>query len=111
MYHFQSPDPSDPHLELALHSSDVVELDTFPPASAGGFPPEQKQFLGHTDSVAVCEVVTFDVGPQTRKSDTTNDSLVRLSGTVAPVIIVVEATECMSAISVDCNFDYLLTLQ
>lgn len=62
-YHFERPDPSDPHLQLAFDAADVLELDAFPPASASWLPPEEKQLLGHTERVAVGEIVALDVGP------------------------------------------------
>lgn len=89
-YHFQRPNPSYPHLELALDASDVVKLNTLPPASASRFPPEEKQLLSHADGVAVSEVVALYIRPQTCKRNTANDGLVGLAGAVSPLIVVVE---------------------
>jgi hypothetical protein len=91
-YHLERPNSSYPDLKLAFYTPDIVKLNTFPPASASGLPPEQQQLLGHADSIAVREVVTLNIGPQTCKSNTTDDSLVRFSGAMTPMVIVVEAT-------------------
>jgi hypothetical protein len=90
-YHLQRPDPSYPHLELALDASDVIKLNTFPPASASRFPPEEKELLGHTDGIAIGKVVALDIGPQACKRNTADNSLVGLASTVTPSIVVVEA--------------------
>jgi hypothetical protein len=92
-YHFQRPDPPYPHLQLALNASDVVKLNTLPPAAASGFPPEEKQLLRHSDSVAVSKIVALDVRSQTRERDTADDGLVGLAGTMAPSVVMVEAAE------------------
>jgi hypothetical protein len=90
-YHFQRPNSPYPYLQLALDTSNVVKLDTLPPAAASGFPPEEEQLLRHSDSVAVRKIVALDVRPQTRERDTADNGLVRLASTVAPSIVMVEA--------------------
>lgn len=97
-YHLKRPYPSYPDLELALYTPDIVKLDAFPPASPGRFPPEQQQFLGHTDSVAVGEIVALDVGPEACKGNTADDGLVGFSSAMAPVIVVIETTKVVSAL-------------
>jgi hypothetical protein len=92
-YHFQCPDSPYPYLQLALNASDVVKLDTLPPATASWFSPKEKQLLRHSDSVTVSKIVALDIGPQTRKCDAADDSLVRFAGAVAPSIVMVEAAE------------------
>jgi hypothetical protein len=49
--HLEGPYPSDPDLELALNTCNVLELDTFPPATASGLTPEKEKLLSHTNSV------------------------------------------------------------
>jgi hypothetical protein len=93
-YHFQCPDPPYPHLELAFDTSDIVKFDTFPPAAASGFPPEEEQLLRHSDGVAVSKVVTLNVRSQACKSNAANDGFVGLAGAVTPSVVVVEATAC-----------------
>jgi hypothetical protein len=91
-YHFERPYPPYPHLQLALNAADIVKLNAFPPAATGGLPPEEEQLLRHPDSVAVSEIVAFDIRPQTGQRDTADDGLVRLAGAVTPLVIVIEAT-------------------
>lgn len=91
-YHLKRPDPSYPDLELAFYTPDIVKLNTFPPASSSRFPPEQQELLSHANSVTVGNVVALDVGAQACKSNTANDSLVRLSSAMAPKVVVVETT-------------------
>jgi hypothetical protein len=95
-YHFKCPHSPYPHFQLALDASDVVELDTLPPASASGFPPEEEQLLGHSDSITVGEVVALDVGPQACECNTADDGLVGFAGAVTPAVVVVEATARVS---------------
>jgi hypothetical protein len=92
--HFERPDSPYPHLELAFDTSNVVELNTFPPAAASGFPPEEEQLLRHTNSVAISKIVTLNVRSQACKGDAANDGFVRLAGTMAPSVVVVEAARC-----------------
>lgn len=89
-YHFQRPNPPYPHLELALDTSNIFKLDSFPPAATSWFPPEKEQLLRHSDSVAVGIFIALDVGPQTRKSNAADDGLVGFTSTVAPSVVVVE---------------------
>ena len=90
-YHLERPDSSNPDLELAFYTPDVVKFNAFPPAAASWFPPEQQQLLSHADSVAVGQIVSFDIGPQARESDAADNGFIGFSGAVAPVVIVVEA--------------------
>ena len=92
VYHFKRPDSPYPDFELALDASDVLKLDTFPPAAASRFPPEKKQFLRHSDSVAVSKIVALNVGPETCKRNTADDGLVGLASAVTPAVIVVKTT-------------------
>ena len=39
-YHFESPNSSDPDLQFAGDTLNIVEFDTFPPASASRFAPK-----------------------------------------------------------------------
>lgn len=64
-YHLERPYPPYPHLQLALDAPHVIQFDALPPASPSGFPPEEKQFLRHADSIAVRQVVTLDVSSKT----------------------------------------------
>ena len=93
-YHLQCPDSPDPHLEFTFNTPDIVELYTLPPASSSRFPPEEEELLRHTYRVAVGQVVTFDVSSQACQCNATDDSLVRFSSSVSPLIIMVEAARC-----------------
>lgn len=95
--HFKRPDSPDPDLQLALHALNVVELNTFPPASPCRLAPEKKQLLCHSDGVAVSGRIATDVGAQASKGNGADDGLVGLSGAVTPGVSAVEATEMMSA--------------
>ena len=94
-HHLEGPNSPDPHLELPFHAPHVVELDTFPPAPSRGFPPEEQQLLRHAHCVAVGEVIALDVGPQTGQRNAADNSLVGLTGTVPPLVIVVKTTARM----------------
>lgn len=96
-YHLKRPNSPDPHLEFALNSTDIVELDALPPASSRGFPPKEKELLSHADCVAVGEVVALDIRTQTSKCNAADNSLVRLASAMSPAVIVVESTDSMSA--------------
>jgi len=89
--HLQSPDSSDPHLELPLHAVDVVELYALPPTSPGRLPPEQQQLLCHAHSV-VAHFVTTDVTAKPCEGKTADDGLVRLAGAVSPLVVVIKTT-------------------
>ena len=90
-YHLEGPDSADPNLECAVNAFDILKINAFPPASASGFAPEQQQLLRHTDGVGVG--VAANIGAQTSQSDTANDGLVRLSSTVTPGVVMVEAAK------------------
>ena len=90
-YHFESPDPSYPDLDFALHTFHIVKLNTLPPAPAGRLSPKEQQLLGHTDHIVVRHV-TLDVRSKTCEGQTADDGLVRLSCAVAPSIIVVKSS-------------------
>ncbi|CAF3642287.1 unnamed protein product [Fusarium graminearum] len=94
--HLKGPYPSDPDLEFALNASNVLELNALPPASASGFAPEEEKLLGHANSVGT-HLVASDIAAQTGKCQTANDSLVGLTSTVAPSVVVVETTYNRSA--------------
>ena len=65
-YHFQGPDPPNPHLQLPLDALDIVELHTLPPAPPRGFAPEEEQLLGHTHGAAICQIfIAFHVRAET----------------------------------------------
>lgn len=92
--HLQRPYPADPHLELPLDTFDALQLDAFPPATPCRFTPEEEQLLRHTDRVTVADtadLVAADVAAQPCQCEAANDRLVRLSGAVAPFVVVVEA--------------------
>lgn len=55
-YHLQRPHPTNPYLELSLHTLNVLELDSLPPASSCRLPPEQQQLLRHSHCVAAGQV-------------------------------------------------------
>lgn len=52
-HHLKRPDTSDPDLQLAFHTLDVLQLDALPPASPGWLAPEKEQLLRHADGVAI----------------------------------------------------------
>lgn len=89
--HLQRPHSADPDLELALDAFDIVQLDTLPPASSSGFPPEEEQLLRHADGV-VAHFVASNVAAQPSEGQTADDGLVRLASSVTPLVVVVEAT-------------------
>lgn len=97
-YHLERPNPSNPDLELAFYTPDIVKLNTFPPATASWFPPEQQQLLSHADSVAVGQIISFDIGPQARKSNAADNGFIGFSSAVAPVVIVIEAATPLLAV-------------
>jgi hypothetical protein len=92
--HLQSPNSPDPHLQRALHTLHVLQLDTLPPASSGGFPPEEKQFLGHGHGRIACGCFggSMNVSAKTCERNAANDCLVGLASAVTPAIVTVEAT-------------------
>lgn len=89
-YHFKRPDPPNPHLKFTFHSLDVVQLNALPPTSSRWFPPEQEEFLGHSNGITVCKVVAFDVGTQPCECDTANDRFIWFSSSMTPPIIVIK---------------------
>lgn len=89
-YHFERPDATDPHFELSVDAFDIQELNTFPPAAAGGLAPEEKKLLGHADGVVIRNVVALDVGAEASECDGSDDRFVWLRGTVAPAVVVIE---------------------
>lgn len=93
-HHLEGPNSADPDLECAVDTFNIIEVNAFPPAAASRLAPEQKELLSHADSVGVG--VATDIGTQTSKGDTADDSLVGLASTVTPGIVVVEATRVMS---------------
>jgi hypothetical protein len=68
----------------------VFEVNTLPPASTSRLAPEQKQLLSHADGVGVG--LATDISTQTGKSNTADNSLVGLAGTMTPGVVMVEAT-------------------
>lgn len=52
-YHLECPDPSNPDLEFALYSFDVLKLDALPPASTSWLPPKEQQLLRHANCTVV----------------------------------------------------------
>ena len=96
-YHFERPDPPDPNFQLALYAFHVLEFDTLPPASTSRLPPEKKQLLGHTNSIAVREVVALDVGSEPCQCNATDDRFIGLASAVSPFIVMVETTDIMLA--------------
>lgn len=58
--HLKGPYPSDPDLKLAFNACNVLELDTFPPATSSGLTPEEEKLLGHTNSVSA-HLVASDI--------------------------------------------------
>lgn len=52
-YHFKSPHPTDPNLDLPLNTFHFVKLDALPPASTGWFSPEKKKLLRHSNRTVV----------------------------------------------------------
>ena len=90
-YHFESPDPPNPDLDLALNTLKPVEVHTLPPAAASRLSPEQQELLSHADSIVVGKITT-NVGAKLGQSQTADHRLVRLWGSVSPVIIAVEST-------------------
>lgn len=100
--HLQSPHPTDPHLELRarLEAFDTLELDTLPPAPASRLAPEEQKLLGHAHGVAA-HLVALNVGAQAGEGKGADNGLVRLAGTVAPAIVVVEAAVISVSHSVD----------
>lgn len=90
--HFEGPDPSNPHFQFSFNASHVIQLHTLPPATSGGFPPEKKKLLRHSNRVAVGQVVSFDVSPETCKRNAADDGLVGLARAVTPSVVVVEST-------------------
>jgi hypothetical protein len=90
-YHFQRPDPPYPYLELAFDASNVLKLNSLPPAATSWFPPEKEQLLRHSDCIVIGKIITLDVGPQACKGNAADDRFVGFASTVAPSIIMVEA--------------------
>lgn len=90
--HFQRPDPPNPDFKTPVDALDIVKVHAFPPAPAGRLAPEQQQLLRHAHGV-VARIVAADVAAQPGERETADDGLVRLAGTVAPLVVVIEATE------------------
>lgn len=95
-HHLEGPNSADPDLECAVDTFNIIKVNAFPPAAASRLAPEQKELLSHADSVGVG--VATDIGTQTSKGDTADDSLVRLASTVTPGIVVVETTRVMMSV-------------
>lgn len=91
-YHFQSPDPPNPNLDLAFHSFYVVQINTFPPATTGRFSPEEKKFLSHADGIVIRKI-TSNVGAKLGKGKTADDCFVRLRSSVPPLVFAIESTD------------------
>lgn len=89
--HLQCPHSADPDFKLALDAFDIVQLNTLPPASSSGFPPEEEQLLRHADGIAA-HFVASNVAAQPSEGQTADDGLVRLTSSVAPLVVVVETT-------------------
>lgn len=91
--HLKRPHPPDPHLELAFHPLDILQLNSLPPASPGRLAPEEQEFLSHAHCIIVPKVVTADVATKPCKCETADDSLSGLASTMTPLVLVVEASE------------------
>jgi hypothetical protein len=52
-YHFKSPDPSNPHLDLSINAFNIIQVNTLPPASTSGLSPEKQELLGHSDGIVI----------------------------------------------------------
>ena len=97
-HHFKSPDPSYPDFQFSFNALDIFKLNALPPATASRLSPEQEKLLGHSDCVAICEIVALDIGSKSSESDTADHGLVRFSSPMAPGIVVIEtATQIMLA--------------
>ena len=68
-HHLESPHSADPDFQCTRYTLNVLELDALPPASPGGFAPEQQQLLCHADSVTVSSGVATDVSTKTSERD------------------------------------------
>lgn len=90
-YHFQRPDSPNPDLDLAFHSFYIVQINPFPPATTGGFPPKEQEFLSHADGIVVRQI-TSNVSAKLGEGKTADDRLVRLRGSVSPLILAIEPT-------------------
>ncbi len=88
--HLQRPHPPDPHLQFALNTVDVVQLDALPPASTCWLPPKEEQLLRHAHRV-VAHLVTPNIGAQPRQGQAADNGLVRLPCPVAPQVVMVES--------------------
>jgi hypothetical protein len=100
--HLQRPHPSNPYLQLALNTLDVVQLDALPPASPRWLAPEQQQLLRHTHRIAT-HLVTADIAAEARKSQAADNSLIGLACAVSPLVLAVEATR--NAVSTSSRLD------
>jgi hypothetical protein len=90
-YHLQCPNPSNPNLKCTLNTLDILQINTLPPTSSCRFSPEKQELLGHTNRI-VGEIVTADVCSESGQSDAADDRFLRLTGAVAPLVVVVEST-------------------
>jgi len=90
-YHFQRPDPPNPDLDWTFHSFYIIQINPFPPATTGRFPPEKKKFLGHADGVVVRQI-TSNVSAKLGQSKTADDCLVGLRGTMSPLVLAIKST-------------------
>lgn len=87
--HLQGPHTPDPDLELALNTLHIFKLNAFPPASSRRLPPEEKQFLRHTNGIAA-HFIASNIAAQACQCQTTNDRLVRLACSVTPCVVMIE---------------------
>jgi hypothetical protein len=90
-HHLERPHSPNPDLQLSLHAFNVVKLDALPPASSRWLSPEQQELLCHADCIAV-RCFTSNICSESCQCNGAYDGFVRLGGTVAPGIGVLETT-------------------
>lgn len=90
-YHFKRPHSPNPDLDWPIDPFDIVQLDSFPPASSGGFSPEEQEFLSHTYSVVVRQITSY-ISAKFGQSKAADNCLVGLRGAVAPLISAIKAS-------------------
>ena len=96
--HLQGPDPSNPYFEFAFYAPDILQFNTLPPAPSGRLAPEEKEFLCHTDGIAICQIVAFDVRSKACKGNATDNGLVWLAGAMSPSVIMVETASVFMSV-------------
>jgi hypothetical protein len=76
---------------LAFHSFYVVQINTFPPATARRFSPEEKELLSHANSIIIRKI-TSNVSAKLGESQTADDCLVGFWSPVSPLVLAIEST-------------------